>query len=105
VSFFRGTPGVSFGGTRPVTSSGVKGRTVARAAEFGSPGTRFVRVATTSPRGKAFVARKRTSRQWRPQTLGGKFVTPAAEAISDDVIRQWVEQVERATIDALDEGS
>jgi hypothetical protein len=105
LSFYRGTPGVSFGGMRSVTSTGMSGRVAARPAEFGSPGTRFVNVSTRSPKGRTFVARRRTSRQWMPQTPAGKFVTPAAEAIADDVIARWVDDVESATIAALDEGA
>lgn len=105
VRFYRGTPGVAFGGSTKATTDGTKGRVLARALEFGSPGTRKVTLLWHSPKGTPFETTRHTTRGWRPEAAGGHFVTPAAEAIADQVIEEWVADVEQATIDALDKGA
>jgi hypothetical protein len=93
---YRGIPGVSFGGPRAVTSTGVPGRVLARPVEFGSSGTRR---ATYQARGATVT--RRVTRQFMPDTaFQGRFVQPAAEAVSDDVTDLWVGLVEDAMVAA-----
>jgi hypothetical protein len=64
-----------------------------------------VRLIWHSRKGTAYDVVKRTTIGWKPEHAGGSFVTPAAEAIADDVLDRWVDDVETATIDALDQGA
>ena len=104
-SFWRDVPGVAFGGAGSITADGTPGRVLAHAIEYGSHGDRVQAVATTSPRGKRYTVRKRTTVQFRPERPAGRFVTPAAESIADDVQQVWVELVEQQVLTAFDEGS
>lgn len=98
----RGVPGVAFGGTAPVTSTGVAGRVLVRGLEFGAKGNRVRTFTTTSRRGKRFTVRRRVSRQFMPQTPLGSFIYPAMESVTDDVLNLWFITVEDAVVRAFD---
>jgi hypothetical protein len=102
-SEYKGIPGVTFGGKRAVTSTGVPGRILARGAEFGSQGTRTARYRWHSPDGTPYELTRRTSVQFRPDTgYQGHAISPAAEAISDRVLTGWLELVEQLLVEAFD---
>lgn len=103
-SFWRDVPGVAFGGAGSITRDGTPGRVLAHAVELGSQGSRVQTVETRSPRGKRYTVRKRTTVQFRPERPAGRFVTPAAESIADDVTQLWADLVDQQVLDAFGEG-
>lgn len=106
VSFWRGIPGVAFGGTAGVTSSGVSGRTIVRGLELGSSGDRWFTFPRRNPDGSTTPVTRRNTRQFMPNvSASGRFITPAAEAIADDVLAFWLDLVETAMVDAMNEGA
>lgn len=99
---YKGTPGVAFGGARAVTSTGVPGRVLARPLEFGSDGRRW-RDYIERRRGGQVSVLRRTSRQFMPEAPeGGRFIGPAMEGITDDVLRLWVSVTEDTVLAAFD---
>lgn len=106
LSMWRGIPGVAFGGTAPVTSTGVAGRTIVRGLELGSYGERWFTFRRRTPSGGTTDVTRRNTRQFMPDaSASGRFITPAAESIADDVLSRWVELVESAAVAALNEGA
>lgn len=100
-SSYKGTPGVRFGGTKPVTSTGTPGRTLVRALEFGSDGRRW-RDYLETRNGKQVSVLRRTTRQFMPDTgFRGRVFQPAMEAIADEVLYLWVRTVEDTYADAF----
>lgn len=98
----RGVPGVAFGGVAPVTSNGTRGRLLVRGLEFGSPGVKQRTITTTSPKGKQYRVRKRTTRQFSPdRSEYPRFIYPGVDAVADDVVELWLDVLEAAVIDAL----
>jgi hypothetical protein len=101
-SQYRGTPGVTFGGQRAVTSKGTWAKWLARPLEFGSDGRRYVNYPTHSRKGTEYWVLRRTSRQFMPDSnYQGKVITPAAEAIAEQVVALWVTAVEDAALTAF----
>jgi hypothetical protein len=102
---YKGTPGVAFGGPRAVTSSGVPGKVLARALEYGSDGRRW-RDYVETRNGRAVPVLRRTTRQFVPDAsgLGGRWITPAAESVGPDVLAEWIETVESLSVSALNGG-
>lgn len=100
-SAYKGTPGVRFGGMKPVTSTGTPGRTLVRALEFGSDGRRW-RDYLETRNGRQVSVLRRTTRQFMPDTgHAGRVFTPAMDAITDDVLYLWVRTVEDTYGDAF----
>lgn len=105
LSVYRGVPGVAFGGTRPATSSGVPGRVLVRGLEYGGKGRYEKTYTSSSRRGRTYVLRRRTTRQFLPDRSGRPTaIYPAMESITDDVLELWVQLVEVATIKAFNGG-
>lgn len=99
---YHGVPGVRFGGTRRVTSSGVQGKVLVRPLEFGSDGRRYEDYLQRRGDKEVSVLR-RTTRQFMPDTgYRGHAINRAAEAISEDVVQLWVDLVETAVINAFE---
>ena len=101
---YRDTPGVKFGGSRPITASGVPARVLARAVEFGSAGRR---TATYQQKrgGRQVPVTRRTTRQFMPDTgARGRAISPAAEAINDEGVQLWLDKVEELLLRAFDGG-
>lgn len=107
LSMWRGIPGVAFGGRAAVTSDGTAGRSLVRGLELGSQGDRWFTFTRRNPGGGGTHAvTRRNTRQFMPDTsAAGRFITPAAEAIADDVLDEWTALVEGALIDAMNEGT
>lgn len=92
---FRDVPGIRFGGARSVTDDGIAGRVLARAIEYGSPGTRRVRLLVHTPAGRPYTVTKRTTVQWRPDRgAEGAFVGPAALETGPLVMEEWLDVVD-----------
>lgn len=99
---YRGVPGVKFGYMKRVTSTGTPGRVLVRPLEFGSDGRRY-RDYLQNRDGTQVSVLRRTSRQFMPDTnYRGNAINRAAEAINDEVVQLWVDQVEEAAVAALD---
>jgi hypothetical protein len=106
LSVWKGVPGVAFGGKASVTSSGVSGRELVRGLELGSYGDRWFTFARSTPTGGTTQVTRRNTRQFMPDvSASGRFITPAAEAIADDVLDRWTGLVEDAVIESMDEGN
>lgn len=104
LSMYRDVPGVAFGGGSSVTHDGTPGRVVARATEYGSPGTRQVRLRVHSPKGKAYTVLRHTTRMWRPEHDGGAWLTPAALEVAPRVMDEWSRMVDDAVLEAFGGG-
>lgn len=103
---YRDVPGIRFGGAKAVTADGIPGRVLARAIEYGSPGTRRVRLLVHTPDGKPYEVVKRTTVQWRPDRGAvGAFVGPAALETAPDVMEAWLDAVEDLTMRAFGGGN
>lgn len=101
----RGVPGVAFGGTAPVTSTGTRGRLLVRGLEFGG-GSKRRTFTAHSPRGKAYKVTRRVTRQFGPdRSERPRFVYPGVESIADEAVEAWLDVVEAAVIDAYERGS
>lgn len=100
-SWFQEVPGVAFGGTRSVASSGVTGRTVAHGVEYGSEGSRRATFRTHSPAGRSYAVTRRTSAQFRPRHADGAFIADAALAIAPEVVDQWAALVVDAYVESV----
>lgn len=99
---YRDVPGIRFGGARAVTRDGIPGRVLARAIEYGSPGTRRVRLLVHSPKGTPYDVTKRTTVQWMPDRGAvGSFVGPAALDTGPEVLDAWIDTVEELTVRAF----
>lgn len=99
---YRDTPGVRFGGSRKVTGTGVPGRLLVRALEFGSDGRRYTDYLQRRKGGTTQVHR-RASRQFMPDTNArGRAITPAAEAVSEEAVQLWQDTVEQLLVRAFD---
>jgi hypothetical protein len=104
-SEFRGTPGVAFGGARPVTSSGVPGRVLVRGLEYGAAGRKESIYRRRVPSGGTVLTARHTTRQFMPdRSSNPTAVYPAVQAITDDVLQVWIELVEGAVLSAFGEG-
>lgn len=102
LSMWRGIPGVAFGGTRSVTSSGVPGRVLVRGLEYGARGQWERLYDRRTPSGRTIRAIRRTTRQFMPdRSASPSTVTPAMLDIADDVLEIWVEHVEDAVVAAM----
>lgn len=105
LSMYKGIPGVAFGGRAAVTTSGVPGREIVRGLELGSYGERWFTFTRSTPDGGTTSVTRRNTRQFMPDvSASGRFITPAATAIADDVLVRWTDLVESAVIAAMDEG-
>lgn len=101
-SVWRGIPGVAFGGTKAVTSSGVAGRVIVRGLEYGAKGRRETIFRRATPSGGSVLTARRTTRQFMPdRSSNPTAIYPAMEAIADDVLAIWVEVVEDAMVRAF----
>lgn len=106
LSLWRGIPGVAFGGKQAATSSGVPAREIVRGLELGSYGERWFTFRRRTPSGGTTEVTRRNTRQFMPDaSASGRFITPAAESIADDVVERWLDVVERKVIESLDEGA
>jgi hypothetical protein len=102
LSMWRGIPGVAFGGTRSVTSTGVPGRVLVRGLEYGAAGQWERLYDRRTPSGRTIRTARRTTRQFMPdRSANPSTVTPAMLDIADDVIAVWVEHVEDAVVAAF----
>jgi hypothetical protein len=105
-SNFKGVPGVAFGGSSAVTSSGATGRQLVRGLEHGS---RALRSTTYLRRGRSGSTHKVTRNalaQFRPQQPDqGAFIGAGALAASEDVLAAWLDVVETAVVAALNGGT
>lgn len=101
-SEYRGTPGVKFGGSKRITSSGATAKQLARPLEFGSDGRRY-RDYLQRRKGTQVSVLRRTTRQFMPDTgYRGRAINRAAEAINDDVVEVWADLAEAALLAAFD---
>lgn len=105
LSVWRGIPGIAFGGTAAATSTGTPGREIVRGLELGSTGDRWWTFTRRGRTGGTERVTRRNTRQFMPDASGGRFITPAAEAIADDVLEAWTALVEDAAVAALDTGA
>jgi hypothetical protein len=102
---YKGTPGVAFGGARAVTGSGVPGRVLARALEFGSDGLRWSDYVETR-RGRQVPVLRRSTRQFVPDAApSGRWIYPSAEYVAPDVLADWTATVERLAVRMLNGGA
>ena len=100
-SWYQEVPGVAFGGSRSVASSGVTGRTVAHGVEYGSTGSRRATFRVHSPTGHAYSVTRRTSAQFRPRHEDGAFIADAALAIAPAVVDEWAQLVVDAYVESV----
>lgn len=101
---YKGTPGVAFGGARAVTGSGVPGRVLARALEYGSDGRRWSDYVENRG-GRQVPVLRRTTRQFVPSSAPmGRWIMPSAEYVAPDVLADWTATVERLAVEMLNGG-